>query len=169
MFTIDQLKRATTIAEQIEKLQAELASVLGSPAKVSASPVVAAVAKTRGGKRFVSAAARAKMAAAQKARWAKRAATTAPKAATPKTPTPKAPAKVRTGLTPEGRARLAAAMKARWDARKKGGPAPTAPSKAVAAPTAKKAKKGKKAKRNISPESRAKMAEAAKRRWAKAK
>ncbi|MCE9612363.1 MAG: hypothetical protein K8R23_19360 [Chthoniobacter sp.] len=156
MFTIVQLKRATAIAEQIEKLQADLAAVLGSPAKVSTSSVVATVAKSRGGKRFVSPEARAKMAAAQKARWAKKAGSTAPKA----------PAKAKSGITAEGRARLAAAMKARWDARKKGAPAPTAPSKESAAKPAKKAKKGK---RVISPEARAKMAEAAKRRWAKAK
>jgi len=156
MFTIDQLKRATTIAEQIEKLQAELAAVLGSPATVSTSPIVAAVAKTRGGKRVMSPEIRAKMAASQKARWANRAGGAAPQA----------PAKAKTGITPEGRARLAAAMQARWDARRKGAPAPTAPSKESAAKPAKKAKKGK---RVISPEARAKMAEAAKRRWAKPK
>ena len=163
MYTTTQLKRATAIAEQIEKLQAELAALLGSPAKVStASPVaVAAPAKgKRGGKRFVSAEARAKMAAAQKARWA------AKNAGQPA----KAPAKAKTGLTAEGRARLAAAMKARWAARKKGGAAVNTPAKAAApAQAAKPAKKAKKAKRNISPEARAKMAEAAKRRWANVK
>lgn len=161
MFTTTQLKRAAAIAEQIENLQAELNSVLGTSAKVSTASSVAAAAPKgkRGGKRFVSAEARAKMAASQKARWAKR------NGGASATLAASAPAKARKGLSPEGRARLAAAMKARWDARKKGAPAPTAPSKAAAKPT-KAAKKGK---RNISPEARAKMAEAARRRWANVK
>jgi hypothetical protein len=50
-------------------------------------------------------------------------------------------------------------MKARWDARKSGAPAPTASSKPAK----------NKGKRSISPEARAKMAEAARRRWAKVK
>ena len=160
MFTTTQLKRAAAIAEQIENLQAELNSVLGTFAKVSNASSVAVAAPApkgkRGGKRFVSAEARAKMAASQKARWAKRngGASAAPVAS--------APAKATKGISAEGRARLAAAMKARWDARKTGAPAPTSPSKAVAKP-AKTAKKGK---RNISPEARAKMADAARRRWA---
>ena len=161
MFTTTQLKRAAAIAEQIENLQAELNSVLGSPATVSTGSTVAAAAPAkdkRGGKRFVSAEARAKMAAAQKSRWAKRKGGTAASAPV------SAPTTAKKGISAEGRARLAAAMKARWDARKKGAPAPTAPSKSAAKP-AKAAKKGK---RNISPEARAKMADAARRRWANA-
>jgi hypothetical protein len=153
MFTTTQLKHAAAIAEQIEKLQAELNSVLGSSAEVSTAssgPSSAPSKGKRGGKRFISEEARAKMAAAQKARWAKRKAGGA---------VPSAPAKANKGLTPAGRARLAAAMKARWDARKSGAPAPTASSKPAK----------NKGKRSISPEARAKMAEAARRRWAKVK
>ena len=74
MFTIDQLKRAVTIAEEIQKLEAQLASILGNSSKVSAaSPILAAAVSKRRGKRVVSAEARAKMAAAQRARWAKKA------------------------------------------------------------------------------------------------
>ena len=55
--------------------------------------------------------ARAKIAVAQKARWAKT-----------KTVTAKAPikmvAKKKGGMTPEGKAKIAAAMKARWAAKK---------------------------------------------------
>ena len=151
--SLAQLKRAISISEQIESLQSQLASILGG----SSPAPVATVTKTRKGKRTVSPEARAKMAAAQRARWAKKKGGVAPAAPAAK------PAKRKGGLTPEGRAKLAAAMKARWDARKKGAPAPTAKAqKPAAAPKVK-------AKRVISPEARAKMAAAAKKRWANAK
>ena len=154
--SLAQLKRAITISEQIEALQSQLASILGGSAPLVGSAPAPAATKTRKGKRTVSPEARAKMAAAQKARWAKKKGGAAPTAPAAK------PAK-RKGLTPEGRAKLAAAMKARWDARKKGAPAPTAKAqKPTAAPKTK-------AKRVISPEARAKMAAAAKKRWANAK
>ena len=148
--SLDQLKRAIAITEQIDALQSQLAAVLGgsAPAAVSA----AAPAKTRKGKRTVSPEARAKMAVAQRARWALRKGGAAPAAK---------PEKKKRGITPEGRAKLAAAMKARWDARKKGAPAPTA--------KAQKPAKAPKAKRVVSPEARAKMVAAAKKRWANAK
>ena len=158
--SLAQLKRAITISEQIEALQSQLASILGGSAPLVGSAPAPAATKTRKGKRTVSPEARAKMAAAQKARWAKKKGGAAPTA--PAAPAAK-PAKRKGGLTPEGRAKLAAAMKARWDARKKGAPAPTAKAqKPVAAPKVK-------AKRVISPEARAKMAAAAKKRWANAK
>ena len=56
-----QLSQAAGIKEQIEKLQADLATVLGT----TAPAVSPAVPK----KRVVSAATRAKMAAAQQRRW----------------------------------------------------------------------------------------------------
>ena len=153
--SLEQLKRAIAISEQIDALQSQLAAVLGGSSPASAK--AAASGKSRKGKRTVSPEARAKMAAAQRARWAKRKGAAAPAAK---------PEKKKRGLTPEGRARLAAAMKARWDARKKGAPAPTAKAqKPAAAPKAPKAK----AKRVISPEARAKMAAAARKRWANAK
>lgn len=151
--SLEQLKRAITISEQIDALQSQLAALLGgsSPAVAKA----AAPGKPRKGKRTVSPEARAKMAVAQRARWAKRKGLAEPAAQPVK--------KKKRGLTPEGRAKLAAAMKARWDARKKGAPAPTAKAQKTApAPKAK-------AKRVISPEARAKMAAAAKKRWANVK
>ena len=152
--SLAQLKRAITISEQIESLQSQLASILGGSAPLVGSAPAPTARKVRKGKRTVSPEARAKMAAAQKARWAKKKGGEAPAAK---------PAKRKGGLTPEGRAKLAAAMKARWDARRKGAPAPTAKApKAAAAPKTK-------AKRVISPEARAKMAAAAKKRWANAK
>jgi hypothetical protein len=59
-----QLRRAATIKEQIQLLENELGRILGSPAK----PVVTAAPKKR---RKMSAAGRAKISAAAKARWAK--------------------------------------------------------------------------------------------------
>jgi hypothetical protein len=117
--SLEQLKRALQLAEQIQSLEAELATLLGSPSAVrSAAPAPASKPSKRGGKRIVSAEARAKMAAAQKARWAK---VNRAKSAAGSAPAPaaKSAKKKKRGITPEGRARLAAAMKARWAARRK--------------------------------------------------
>lgn len=59
--TVDQLKRAAAIKEQIEDLNEELRAILGEP--VDSRP-------GRKRKRTLSAAAKKKIAAAQKARWA---------------------------------------------------------------------------------------------------
>jgi hypothetical protein len=124
MPTLDQLKQAVTIAEQIEKLQTELASLFGGSPSVVSVPQAAAVSPTKKrGKRTMSPEAREKIAAAQRARWAKAKGSASPAKVA------KAPRKTR-GLTPEGRAKLAAAMKARWAARKKGAPALNASAKA---------------------------------------
>lgn len=123
--SLDQLKKALVIAEQIQKLEVELASVLGADSNIKAS---APVVKTRGG------------------------------------------GKKRRTMSPEARARIVAAQKLRWAKIKaaKGGEKASAPAKAISAPAKAKAKPAAKAKavRNISPEGRAKMAEAAKKRWA---
>ncbi len=96
--TIEQLRRAIAIKEQIETLQRQFESLFGAAAPAAEAPV------TR--KRGMSAAGRARIAAAQRARWAKR-----KKAAAIATK----PAKRRRGkLSPEGRARIVAAQKARW-------------------------------------------------------
>ena len=116
--SIGQLKEAIQIKEQIENLEARLRQILGG-GKTGSAP--AAKPKGRKGPRKMSAEARAKIAAAATARWAKTKATAAPVAKRAAKPAPK-----KSGLTPEGRAKLAAAMKARWAARKKGGPAPNA-------------------------------------------
>jgi len=82
--TIGQLKKAVEIAEKVSKLEAELAALLGlkAPAKGKALSVADFVeettapvakqkkAKTRK-KRVLSPEAREKIAAAQRARWAK--------------------------------------------------------------------------------------------------
>jgi hypothetical protein len=112
---LTQLKVAVTIAERIEKLQAELAGLLGGGSLASIpKAILAPVAK--GGKRTMSAEARARIAAAQRARWAKSkgAATVSVKA--PAATAPKA--KKRGKLSPEGRARIVAALKARHAAKR---------------------------------------------------
>ncbi len=127
---IETLEKALHIRKQIEALKSSLAAFYGDGARRltrgTAAPV-AHVAKRRGrppknvsvvtvpakvdgrkGKR--SAAARARMAAAQKARWAKKRGV----ATSIATPTIKSPTKKRRTMSPEGRARIAAAQKARW-------------------------------------------------------
>jgi hypothetical protein len=108
--SIDQLKRAITISEQIQKLESELASILGASARVSApAKVAAAAAKPGRRRRGLSAEGRARIAAAQKARWAKvkGAAAAAPAAK-------KGRRKKKRNLSPEARARIVAAVKRRW-------------------------------------------------------
>lgn len=107
--SINQLKEALAIKEQIERLECRLKSILES----SAAPAAASLVKR--GPRKMSAAARARIAAAQKARWAKvKGKTTAPVAKAAEKPAPKKKGK----LSAEGRAKIVAALKARWAARR---------------------------------------------------
>jgi hypothetical protein len=132
--SLDQLKQAIQLREQIAALEIELTGILGGavstpvaptgtsvvpprrgrppgkraisvvPAAPSTAPV--AVRKGRGGPRKMSPEARARIAAAQKARWAKFHGSrgTVPKNALPK----------KGGMSPAGRARIIAGQKARW-------------------------------------------------------
>jgi len=107
--SVAQLRRAIDIRERIEALEKELASIQG----LSPAPGPAASKKTAK-KRTMSPEARAKIAASQKAVWAKRKGkkTTSAKAA------PKAPAEPasqpKRKLSAAGRKRLSALAKARW-------------------------------------------------------
>jgi len=99
--TVAQLKRAVEIMEEIESLQAQLTSIGGRGA---GRPPGTKGRKT--GKRRMSAAGRARIAAAAKARWARfRRGAGAVRAA-------KAPKRKR--FSSAARARLSAAAKARW-------------------------------------------------------
>ena len=72
--TLDQLRRAVQIHEQIERLQTELASILGGTRRGPGRPakaVTGAAKKGRKGTRVMSPEAREKIAAAQRRRWAK--------------------------------------------------------------------------------------------------
>ena len=105
--SVTQLRRAISVREQIEALEKELSQLLGAPATAAATPVVGRR------RRKMSPAGRARIAAGQKARWAKIKPIAAPK-----------PAKVvvpRRKMSAEGRARMAAAAKARWKKAKAAG------------------------------------------------
>src|ERR1044071_3457479 len=92
--TTTQLKRAIGIKDKIAKLEGQLASILGSTSNSAPQK------QTR---RPMSAASRAKIAAAQKARWAKAKGKSSAKA----------PAKKRT-MSVAAKAKIGAAAKARW-------------------------------------------------------
>ena len=82
------------------------------PGRPKGSGVKAAPPAAPKGKRTMSAAARARISAAAKARWAKvKAATGEPAAAAAAAPAPK---KAKRKMSAEGRARIVAATKARW-------------------------------------------------------
>ena len=96
--SVQQLKRAVEIKQAIAALEQELGQLLG------AEQTVAALAP-RSRKRKMSAAAKARISAAQTARWAER-----KKAATPGIVAPKK----KGTISPEGRARIIAGNRARW-------------------------------------------------------
>lgn len=136
--SVAQLRQALQLREQIDSLQNQLDSVLGGTGGGAGGRTGTSAARTtpRGnkvsgvpaGKRTMSAEARERIAAAQKARWARQ---KNGKGAVAKNSGNKATVRAgasgkKGGLTPEGRAKLAEAMRARWAARKKGGAAPNA-------------------------------------------
>lgn len=90
---------------RIEARLAEIAKVLNGDVGVTAAPT-----GKRGGRRTFSAATKAKMAAAQKARWAKLKGGATPAAATVSAPVPKKKRR----LSAAGKAAIIAATKARW-------------------------------------------------------
>ena len=100
--SLDQLKRAVSIKEQIEALGNELAGILGTAPTSSATP------SATPGKRFLSEATKAKMRAAHQARWAKLKGVKS--AAVPK----KGPGKPKFRLSEATKAKMRAAHQARW-------------------------------------------------------
>jgi hypothetical protein len=116
MPTLSELKEAVAIAEQIQKLQTELDDLVGGAEFPTVAATLIASSAVKTGNRFFSPESRAKMAAAQAARWAK---TKKPNAgpATAVAISPKA--KGKRVLSPEGRARIVAALKARHAAPRK--------------------------------------------------
>ena len=121
--SLAQLKQALTLKEQIESLEQELSGVLGGvPAPVAVAAPAAAPTPRK--KPVISAAGRARIAAAQRARWAQQKKAKALPAATkpasvPKPPTPSKSAKG--VISAAGRARLSALAKARWAKARKAG------------------------------------------------
>ena len=95
-FTAAQLNHAADLKEKISALEKELAAIIGS----AATPAPALKQKSK-----MSAAGRAKIVAAQKARWAKL------KSAKPAA---KPVVRKKSTMSAAGRASIAAAAKARW-------------------------------------------------------
>jgi hypothetical protein len=89
----EQLRRAASVKEQIEKLEVELQGLIGS---TNAAPSTSV-------KRGMSPAARARIGAAQRARWAKL-----------KGKAEKPTGRSRRKMSAAARAKIAAAAKARW-------------------------------------------------------
>lgn len=95
--SLKSLEQAVSIRRQMDALHKRLASIFGT---------ASSGLRARGGRRGMSAAARARISAAMRARWAKRKAGTAT-------------AKRKGGISAAGRKRLSQIMKARWAARKR--------------------------------------------------
>jgi len=100
--SVKALQEAIVIRRRIDTLEKRLSSILRGS--------LPAAAVHRGGPQRVSAATRAKLASAARARWAKI-----------KAGKERNPFKKKGGLTPAGRKRLSQLMKARWAARRKAG------------------------------------------------
>jgi len=106
--SVKDLQEAISIRQQIDNLQRRLSSLLrGAPQRPTAPS--APTARTAPG-RYFSPTTRAKLAAAARARWARRRGTGGA-----------APAKTKGQLTPAGRRKLSQLMKARWAARRRAG------------------------------------------------
>ena len=101
--TSSQLNQAARLKDRITDLEKQLAGILGSSA-----PAASKAPAAKRGRKKMSAAGRAKIAAAQKARWAKINAGKPAKAAA------KPAAKKKRTMSAAGRARIAAAARARW-------------------------------------------------------
>jgi len=113
-----QLRKAADIQEQIQGLQTELAHILGTEAVPSASSVEAPATAKEPKKRF-SVRTRAKMAAAQKARWAAKRGEVARPAeveskATPATQKSAKQTEMKKGVSEAKLKALAKARAARW-------------------------------------------------------
>jgi hypothetical protein len=108
--SVQQLRKAAALKEKIQSLEKELNQLLGSPVASVASPA------TKKKKFKMSAAAKAKISAAAKLRWAKvRAAKSGAK------PAAKPAAKKSKGkMSAAAKAKLSAKLKAIWAARKAG-------------------------------------------------
>jgi hypothetical protein len=105
--TVNQLRRAAAIKEQIEALNKELRGILGAPVNTRAAPKR---------KRTMSAARKRQLAAARKARWANLRRTNL----ATQSVTPAVQAKKKT-VSRATKAKLSAKLKAYWAAKKKAG------------------------------------------------
>jgi hypothetical protein len=120
---IETLERALHIRRQIDQLNEVLKELFG-PTPISLAGVQTPVSR-RKGRRTRSPETKAKMAAAQQARWAKKKTS----ATAEKGKADPAAKKKKGAMSAEGRARIVAAQKARW-AKVKAGKAASVPVKA---------------------------------------
>ena len=157
MLTAENLRKAASLATQIEQLQAELDMLLAGKATpaVSVPEAAAPVATGRRRRTKISAEGLARIRAAQQARWARARGEKVSSA----TEAPSKPAKkgARKKISAEGLERIRAAQQARW--------ARVRAESGKEAPAAKNAS----AKRKISAEGLARIRAAQKARWARAK
>ena len=110
--SVQQLHQAADLKEKIEGLQKELNQLFGSTTSSAAAPVAAKAAKKKGG---LSAAGRANLVAAQKARWARiHAAKSAGKAVVAKPAGKAVVARKKFTMSAAAKAKISAAAKARW-------------------------------------------------------
>ena len=160
---IDKLEEALNLRKQIAALQNKLGSMFGSEDETPATANKATAqgsTKTRGG---MSAEGRARIAAAQKARWAKKnggqlsSMASASSSTNDSLPVKRARGGKRT-MSPETIAKMRASQQARWAKAKGATPALTSTTSRTAG--AGRAKPG------ITDEGRAKLAAAMKARWA---
>jgi 4-hydroxy-3-methylbut-2-enyl diphosphate reductase IspH len=103
---IEKLEEALNIRKQIGALQDKLNTLVGPEVSSTAAKLVHAVKKRT---RTMSVEARERIAAAQRARWAKVKGTSAAS-------TPAKKPKAKRNISPEARAKMAAAAKKRWAA-----------------------------------------------------
>lgn len=106
--SIEILKEAIAIKEEIASLESRLVKILGTTDigdRIEAETT--GVGGRKKGRRKMSAAGRARIAEAQRARWAKR---------NKVSPAPEQSSKKKRKLSPEGRAKIVAALKKRWAA-----------------------------------------------------
>ncbi len=131
--SVEQLKRALDVREQIEKLEQELSSILSdtpvtpvttlTSVKSFATAPAARATRTTKGKRIMTPEWKAKIAAAQARRWAKVRAEKAAKLSTVSTvkpmfqPLAKKTAPGKKVMSPETKAKIAAAMRAKHAAK----------------------------------------------------
>jgi hypothetical protein len=145
--SVKDLQEAISIRQQIDNLQRRLSSLLrGTPQRPTGTTSPTGPTATG---RFFSPATRAKLAAAARARWARRRGTGA--AAPAKSTGAATPGKRKGQLTAEGRRKLSQLMKARWAARRKAGGKQKASTR----------KKGA-----LTPAGRKRLSELMKARWA---
>jgi len=152
--TVTELRKVLQIKEEIASLETQLKSVLGASAVVTTTNAPRRGRPPGKGKRQkMSPEARARIAAAQRARWA---AQKGGKAAKPAKVAKVKGKRGRRKLSAEARERIAVAQRARWAARRGTKPAAAAPAPAK--------KRG--GRRKLSPEARERIAAAQRARWA---